>query len=212
VSLFWWGILTVILANALRNRGNISVAFASTAPVLFVLAATAVLAMQLGVNSLGREGSALTWLRPILSGSQLLVRKLVVNGSYVLAHGFVYAAIAYTGSRLAALDTRFWILLSYAVLAGAVLSTLATALGFLLPDFERRSGFLPGATAAGKYAYLFAASLLVLMTGTAHLLLMAGRVDVAFYSGFLTFELICATAVTSLIAIGSVRQYRDMEI
>lgn len=212
VNLLWWCVVAVTLAMTLRDRGNISAAFADTAPVLLVLAAMALLAMLNGVNALGREGKELTWLRPIFAASQLLIRKLLVNWTYVLVHGVAYAIVAYTASRAASLSTSFWVLLSYAVGAGAVFATLATAIGFLLPDFERRSSSLPGAAAVGQYAYIFAALLLAGITGAAHLLLRAGFSDAAVFAGTVTFELICASAGTSLIAAAAIRKYRGMEI
>jgi hypothetical protein len=212
VNLIWWGIMAAILAMALRNRGEISAAFANTIPVLITLFAMAVIAMQNGVNALGREGKELTWLRPILTGPQILSRKLGVNCAYVLVHAVVYALVIFFASSAATLQTSFWGLLAHALGAGTLFACLATTIGFLLPDFDRRGSSLPGSTAVGKAGYLTGALLLVAVTGTAHLLLVAGVFDLATYAGLLAFVCVCAAVGAGLLAAGAVRQYRGMEI
>ncbi|MFC1639560.1 hypothetical protein ACFL3B_02200, partial [Gemmatimonadota bacterium] len=212
VNLLWWGIMSVILTMALRKRGIISAAFADTVPVLMTLAAMAVLAMQNGVNALGREGKEITWLRPFVTGSQLFGRKLLVNCTYVLVHGIAFAFIVSTASHAASLNTSIWILISYAVGAGGVFACMATSVGFLLPDFERKRSSLPGSTTLGRFGFLFCAVAVVGITGVAHLLLTAAVIDGGFYAGMLTFALVCAAMGTILIAAAAIRQYRGMEI
>ena len=212
VNLLWWGIMSVILAMALRNRGTISPAFADIVPVLMILSATAVLAMQNGVNALGREGKELTWLRPILTGSQLFGRKLFVNLTYVLIHSVAYALVVYAASSAASLKTPAWTLITYALGAGTIFSCLGTAIGFLLPDFEKRRSSLPGSTAIGKFVYLFGVLALVGISGVAHLLLTAGAVETGFYAGMLTFAFFSAAVCVLLITAAAIRQYQGMEI
>ena len=204
--------MSVVLAMALRNRGTISAAFADTAPVLFILLAMALLAMLNGVNSLGREGKELTWLRPILSGPQLFGRKLLVNWIYVGVHGVAYALIMSATSNAASLQTPAWILLAYALGAGAIFACLATAVGFLLPDFDRKRSSLPGSTGIGKAGFLFGALILIAMTGTAHLLLAAGVFGGATYAGLVVFTSLCAAVSFAVITAGALRQYQGMEI
>ena len=212
VNLLWWGIVAAVLAMALRDRGNISVAFADTIPVLMTLFAMAVLAMQNGVNALGREGKEQTWLRPIFSGKQLFGRKLLVNMVYVLVHGVAYGLVVYAAASAASLNTHLWVLLVYAVGAGIVFACLATAVGFLLPDFERKGSSLPGSTGIGKAGFSFGALILIVITGTAHLLLAAALFDRATYAGLVVFANICAAVSFVVIGAGAIRQYQGMEI
>jgi hypothetical protein len=212
VNLLWWSIMSVILAMALRNRGIINAAFADTIPVLLTLSSMAILAMQNGVNALGREGKELTWLRPIFTGPQLFGHKLLVNWVYVVVHGVAYAIVVHAASVATLLGTAFWTLLFYAVGAGAVFSCLATAIGFLLPDFDHRRSSLPGSTATGKFAYMFGSLVLIVMTVTAHLLLAAGGFYGATYAGLLVFVGISAAVAIGLITAGGLRQYQGMEI
>ncbi len=212
VSLLWWGILAVILAMAFRDRGTISGAFAETIPVVVTVLAMAIIAMQNGVNALGREGKELTWLRPLFTGPQLLGRKLFVNVVYVLIHSFTYALIVYAATVTTTLGTTFWTLLLYAVGAGMVFACLATAVGFLFPDFERHRSSLPGSTSVGKGCYLLGALALVTTTGTGHLFLKAGVMDGSSYAGIVTFGLACAVVAFALIAAAAVKQYQGMEI
>lgn len=212
VNLLWWGILAVILAMALRDRGTITRAFAETMPVVVTVFAMAVIAMQNGVNALGREGKELTWLRPLFTGPQLLGRKLVVNLMYVVIHSFTYALIVYAATAATSLGTTFWTLLVHSAGAGAVFACLATSVGFLLPDFERHRSSLPGSTSVGMGCYLLGALTLVAATGTAHLLLQAGVLDGASYAGMMTFGLACAAVAFALITAAAVKQYQVMEI
>jgi hypothetical protein len=211
-NVLWWGILVIILAMALRNKGSISVAFADTIPVLITLFALAVIAMQNGVNALGREGKELTWLRPLFSGQQLFGRKLTVNLSYTLVHGIAYAFVIATATRAASLGTSLWVLPTYAMSAGVLFAFLATSIGFLLPDFERRRSSLPGSTATGKGVYLAGTLVLTAMVGTAHLLLVAGVCDAATFAGLVAFAGTLAAAGIVLITAGALRQYRGIEI
>jgi hypothetical protein len=212
VSLLWWGILALILAVALKSRGIISPAFADTIPVLITLLAMASIAMQNGVNALGREGNELVWLRPIFSGRQLLGLKLAVNWFYVFVHGVAYALVIIAAANTALLDTSRWVLLLYALGAGSVFSCMATAIGFLLPDFTRRRSALPGSTAVGKIGYVFAALVLITFAGTAHLLVTAGAVGPATCLGLFAYAGVSTAAATALISVVAIRQYQGMEI
>jgi hypothetical protein len=212
VNLLWWGIMAVILAMALRDSGKMSPALADTIPVLMTLLAMALVAMQNGVNALGREGKEVIWLRPIFTGSQLFGRKLLVNVAYVLAHGIIYAFVVSAASRATSLDTSFSTLAAYAVGAGTVFACMATAIGFLLPDFERKKSSLPGSTAVGKGGYLSGVLILIAITGAAHLLLTARILDGTTYAGLLGFTAICAAVSFVLIAASAIRQYRGLEI
>jgi hypothetical protein len=212
VNVLWWGVVVAILAMALRNRGSISVAFADTMPVLISLFAMAVIAKQNGVNALGREGQELTWLRPLFTGPQLFGRKLLVNLAYTLVHGIAYAIVVAAASRAASLGTSFWIIAAYATGAGALYSSLATSIGFLLPDLERRRSSLPGSSAVAEGVYMTCALLLTSVAGVAHLLLTAGLLDPATYWGILAFVGTCVMVGCVLISAGAMRQYRGMEI
>lgn len=212
VNLIWWGIMVTVLAMALRDRENISAAFADTMPVLITLIAMAVIAMQNGINALGREGTALSWLRTVFSGRQLLSSKLVVNVAYVLVHGLAYALVVSLASRAAFLGTSFPTLVAYAVCSGFGFACYATAIGFLLPDFERMRSSLPGSTAIGKAGFLLGALLLIAMTGTAHLFLASGVFDGITFVGMLFFESICAAVCVAVLATAALRQYRGIEI
>ncbi len=211
-NILWWSIMAVFLAMALRNRGTISAAFADTIPVVVALFTTAFVAMQNGVNALGREGTEITWLRPIFSGPQLLGRKLLPNLAYVLAHGVAYSFVLDTAAATASVDVSFSVLLAYAVGAGSTFTCLATAVGFLLPDFERSRSSLPGSSTLGMVGFSFSAIVLSSLTGTAHLLLTAGSFDVSAYAGLLAFAFSCAAVGIVLTTAGGLRQYGGLEI
>jgi len=212
VNLLWWGIMAVVLAMALRNRGTINTEFADTIPVIITIFAMAIIAMQNGLNALGREGKELTWLRPLFSGQQLFGRKLAINWIYVLVHSFVYVTVVYAAVTATSLGTSISSLLLYATGTGTVFAALATAIGFLLPDFECGKSALPGSTTVGKGIYLLGALLLIAMTGASHLLLIAGVADAGFFAGMLTFGLVCCSVAFVLIAAAAFRQYQGMEI
>jgi hypothetical protein len=195
----------------LRNRGTISHAFAETVPILTTQIAMAFVAMQNGVNALGREGKELTWLRPIFTGPQLLVRKLLINLAYALIHGVVFAFVLFTASTAASLSVSFWVLLAYASGAGVSFVCLATATGFLFPDFERSSSALPGSTTIGKMGFLFGALALSVFTSTAHLLHRAGNLGGSTYTGLLVFAVTCVAFGILLMTIGALRLYRGVE-
>jgi hypothetical protein len=211
INLLWLGILSVTIAMALRNRGTINPVFAETVPILTTQIAMAFMAMQNGVNALGREGKELTWLRPIFSGPQLLVRKLSINLAYVLIHGAIFAFVLFTASMAASLDVSFWIFLAYALGAGSAFACLATATGFLHPDFERSSSALPGSTAMGKMGFLFGALILSVLSSTAHLLHRAGIFGGSTHAGLLVFVGICVAFGTLLMTAGALRLYQGME-
>lgn len=212
VNLLWWGIMAAILAVALRDRGIISSASADTIPVLMTLVATAVIAMQNGINALGREGTELSWLRAIFSGTQLLGLKLMVNLAYVLLHGAAYAVVVAAAAGAATLGTSFSTVLAYAICSGAVFACLAIAIGFLLPDFERMRSSLPGSSAVGKGVFLVSALVLIAISGTANLLRTAGVIDSATSAGLLSFAVLCAAVGFIVLSAAALRQYRGIEI
>lgn len=211
VNLLLWGVFSVTTAMALRNRGTISTVFADTVPVLITHIAMAFVAMQNGVNALGREGNGITWLRPIFSGPQLLFRKLLINLAYVLVHGVVIAFVLFTGSVAASLNVSFWILLAYALGAGIVFVCIATATGFLHPDFERSSSTLPGSTAMGKIGFLFGALIISVHSSTAYLLLRAEIFGGSTHAGLLVFVGVCVAFGTLLMTTAALRQYQRAE-
>ena len=134
----------------LRREGRMDdiVAEAVLWGVVMVLPSLA--AYLTGLSILGREGSELALIRPILRPVALWGHKVLPALGTVATYGVLYGAI--TGASAAVLNLEPGPAEGAALggLTGVVAAVNAVALGFLFPDFRRGSVLTPGASRTGR--------------------------------------------------------------
>jgi hypothetical protein len=194
------GVGAVVLIAVLRNRSALQPVHSAALLVVVLLGVVAGLAMLRGLNCLGLEGSQLGLLRPVLTGGQLFVRKGLANGIYVLTHAVAHALVLFAAAQIAGLRQITLIAVLVYAIGGALIWTFAaSALGFLLPDLQRRATFLSGATTVAKYLYLGTCAMSLSLVGVAHVQCGLGRMDGGSYAGLIT--LVVLTLVAAFFAV-----------
>ncbi len=99
------------------------------------------------------------------------------------------------------------------VVCGTLLLTLtACALGFSLPDFQRRAVFLPGASTFAKNVYVGVSALVVSFVALSHLQFARESIDLAAYAGLLSFVAAAVAASFSGVVWWAVRRLQRIEI
>ena len=134
----------------LRREGRVSEIAAEAALWGVVMALPSVAAYLSGLGSLGREGPELALIRTFLRPATLWGYKVLPVLAAVVPYGLVYGAI--TGATAAGLALEPGPLQAAGVggLTGVVAAVNAVALGFLSPDFGRRSVLATGASRTAR--------------------------------------------------------------
>jgi hypothetical protein len=158
------GSATVLIVLAIRTlKDTLAEGVLLAAAGFLPLMCVAALAGGRGLGSLGSEGRQVHRLHSVLTAGLLFRVKACVNAGFVTAHAVLY------GYLLAALAAALgngpsrggWGVHAAGGLAagaGAAFATLATGIGFLVPDFTSKFRLLPGATRVGLVAYLSVAT------------------------------------------------------
>jgi hypothetical protein len=112
------------------------------------------------LGCLGQEGAGFGLLRLAMPTRRLLWVKFCVNLAYVLAWMPAYVVgiaslLGHGGSYVNTVAS----LTAVGVTHGIMLVVLGSGLGFLLPDLEKRSLLLPGASRAGQCLFLLLAAI-----------------------------------------------------
>ena len=118
-----------------------------------VMLLPAITAYVHGLGSLGREGDMLTLLRTTLRPAQILGYKLLPVLLVVVWSGLVFGAIAGGVSAGLALEPGPLEASAIGGLTAIVAALNAVALGFLFPDFRRRSVLAKGSSWAGRRSF-----------------------------------------------------------
>ncbi len=210
---FSTGVGVVVLIAVLRHRGVLQPVHSAALLVVVLLGVVAGLAMLRGLNCLGHEGSQLGVLRPVLTGGQLFVRKALANGIYVLTHAVAHALMLFAAAQIAGLrQIPLVAVLGYAI-GGALLWTfVASALGFLLPDLQRRATFLSGTPAVAKYLYVGACAVSLGLVGVAHMQYGLGRMDGGSYAGLITFVVLTLVTAFSAVTWWALHRFPRIEL
>ncbi len=118
-----------------------------------ILAVSAALAAPT-LGALGREGPAHALLRPVVSLRRLIGIKWAVGATFAWIHLPLYVLMLAVLARTDGLTVLGVVeIASLGALGCLLFCLLGTSLGVLLPDFERRSTLLPGASRSGRLAY-----------------------------------------------------------
>lgn len=206
-------ISAVIVVTWLRHRGVLGAAQSSALFVAVMLTSIAALAMLPGLNILGKEGSQVGLLRSVMMGGELFFAKGFSSGLYVGAHGLLHSLFIVVSGQIAGIwNGGFLPPLVLAVFCALLLTLTACALGFALPDFQRRAVFLPGASTLAKHAYAGVSALVVAFVASSHLQFAQGNIDLATYAGLLSFVAALVAASFSGIAWWAVRRLQRIEI
>ena len=210
---FFTEVGAVVLIAVLRHRGALQPEHTAALLVVLLLGVVAGLAMLRGLNCLGLEGSQLGVLRPVLAGGQLFVRKGLANGIYVLTHAVAHALVLFTAAQIAGLGQITLVaVLGYAIGGALIWTFAASALGFLLPDLQRRATFLSGATTMAKFLYVGTCSMALSLVGVAHVQYDLGRMDGASYAGFITFVVLTLVATFSAVTWWALHRFPRIEL
>lgn len=208
------GAMGVIISAGMLVKRQVIAPAQGSAYVLAVAAAVPlVLAMLRGLPCLGQEGSQIVLLRPVLSAQDLFLRKVVVNGAYVALHAAAYVLVVWVAAAAARSPAPpLPVLLGTALTTAAVATLAGCALGFLLPDMERRSVFLPGSAMGGKLVYSVTALYLLSIVGVAEWLRASEAVTVTTYLAMLGGTAVMALAATLAVAVWAVRRLPHLEL
>ncbi len=210
---FSTGVGAVVLIAVLRHRGALQPVHSAALLVVVLLGVVAGLAMVRGLNCLGLEGSQLGLLRPVLTGGQLFVRKGLANGVYVLTHAVAHALVLFAAAQIAGLRQITLVAVLGCAIGGALIWTFAaSALGFLLPDLQRRATFLSGAAAVAKYLYVGTCAVSLSLVGVAHVQYGLGRMDGGSYAGLITFVALTLVAAFSSVTWWALHRFPRIEI
>jgi hypothetical protein len=203
----------VVIAAVARARGFLEPVHDKALLVAVLSASVAVLAMLRGLSSLGEEGEQLALLRPVVTSGELFVRKGTANGVYVVVHSALHAVLIYVAAQVSGFQGLSLIpFLAVGVIGGAVMTIAASTLGFLLPDFERRAAFLPGASATAKYLYMCLAGLVAGTVGASYLQLARDQIDAVTHARLLSFMAVGLGLTCSVVAWWATHRLRQMEI
>ena len=203
----------VVLIAVLRHRGVLQPVHSAALLVVVLLGVVAGLAMLRGLNCLGLEGPQLGVLRPVLTGGQLFVRKGLANGIYVLTHAVAHALVLFAAAQIAGLrQITLVAVLGYAIGGALIWTFAASALGFLLPDLQRRATFLSGTPAVAKYLYVGTCAVLLGLVGVAHVQYGLGRMDGGSYAGLITFVVITLVAAFSAVTWWALHRFPRIEL
>ncbi len=210
---FYVEVGAVVLIAVLLRRGELQPVHSAALLVVVLLGVVAGLAMLRGLNCLGIEGSQLGVLRPVLTGGQLFVRKGLANGIYVLTHAVAHALVLFAAAQIAGLrQITLVAVLGYAI-GGALIWTFgASALGFLLPDLQRRATFLSGAESVAKYLYVGTCAVSLGIVGVAHVQYELGRMDGGSYAGLITFVVLTLVATFSAVTWWALHRFPRIEL
>ena len=202
----------VVLAAVARARGSLDLVYDNALLVMVLLLSVAVLAMLRGLSSLGQEGAHLALLRPVVTSGELFIRKGIANGMYVVVHGALHAVLIYVAAQIAGFQVLNLIpFLTVGVIGAAVLTIAASTLGFLLPDFERRAAFLPGASATAKYLYAGLAGLVAATVGASYQQHAQNQIDAVTHAWLLSFMAVGLSLTCGVIAWWATRRLRQRE-
>ena len=203
----------VVVVAVLRHRGVLGAAQGSALLVAVLLTSIAALAMLRGLNTLGTEGSQVGLLRSVMMGGELFLAKGLSSGLYVGVHGLLHSLVLMGSAQIAGIWNGGFLLPLVLVVSSALLLTLAAcALGFSLPDFQRRAVFLPGASTLAKHFYAGVAALVVAFVALSHLQFAQERIDLATYAGLLSFVAAVVAASFSGVAWWAVSRLQRIEI
>ena len=98
-------------------------------------------------------------------------------------------------------------------IGGALIWTFAaSALGFLLPDLQRRATFLSGTPAVAKYLYVGTCAVLLGLVGVAHVQYGLARMDGGSYAGLITFVVITLVAAFSAVTWWALHRFPRIEL
>lgn len=210
---FYAEVGAVVLIAVLLHRGALQPVHSAALLVVVLLGVVAGLAILRGLNCLGLEGSQLGVLRPVLTGGQLFVRKGLANGIYVLTHAVAHALVLFAAAQIAGLGQITLVaVLGYAIGGALIWTFAASALGFLLPDLQRRAIFLSGATTMAKFLYVGTCSMSLSLVGVAHVQYDLGRMDGASYAGFITFVVLTLVATFSAVTWWALHRFPRIEL
>ena len=203
----------VVLAAVARARGFPEPVHDNALLVAVLFSSVAVLAMLRGLSSLGEEGAQLALLRPVVTSGELFVRKGIANGVYVVVHSALHAGLIYVAAQITGFrDLGLIPFLTVGVIGGAVLTIAASTLGFLLPDFERRAAFLPGASATAKYLYVGLAGLVAGTVGASYLQLARGQIDAVTHVWLLSFMAVGLSLTCCVVARWATQRLQQEEL
>ena len=150
-----WVLLAIALTGPvltwqLRREGRVSEIVAAAALWGVVMAVPSLAAYLNGLGALGREGAVSALIRPVLRPAALWGCKVQAVLVAVVPQGLVYGAITGWSATKLGLEPGPLEAAGAGALAGLVASTNAVGLGFLIPDFRRRSLLTPGASRSAR--------------------------------------------------------------
>ena len=173
----------------------------------------AFLGMVRTLGCLGEEGQQLLLLRPALSMKRLFLLKSLVNAGYLLVHAPFYAFTIGLAARLKGLeDTSLGTLVIEATIAGLIFSLLGSALGFLLPDFSRKSLLFPGATRVAQLLFLALAGLATTGHAIGSYFEGVGVIDGRRFAEMIGAMMASLLVLTFVVSIWGTRRTQGMEI
>ncbi len=151
---------------------------AEVGPSQVLIGLVAYLAMARTLGSLGREGAQLRVLRPVVSMRRLFAVKTLVNTGCVLLQAPFYALAIGSVSQWMGLEVpSLRRLVLEGATAGLTFAALGSALGFLLPDFHRRSLLCPGASRISQLLFAALSGSAIAIHAVGLYLIRTGAID-----------------------------------
>jgi hypothetical protein len=149
-------------------------------------------------------------IRPIVSWRELFGIKVTVAVAAVALHVPAYTVLSVWGFRTSGIaGVTTFEALTWGLLGGGLMATLGTAVGFLLPDFERGNPLAPGASFGGWLMFgVMALTALGVASGT-RLLLVQDRISLGVFAvmvGLVFFALTSASGGLAQFAFMRLRR------
>ena len=144
----------VMLVSGARSGGLLSEAGTSASLTFASLSVTSALVLLHTLGALGREGVRLALLTPLVPPMRLFMAKALPGGVFAAVHGGAHTVgLLLLAAVVGVLPPAPAHLVAGNVAWALLLALLGAALGFLLPDLQRRSWLLPGASPMGIYGF-----------------------------------------------------------
>lgn len=210
---FAWAAMAGVLVLV---RYAVDGAAGSAAPILLPVLVAAYALIQAApatLHLLGLEGRRIALLLPIQSAWGLLLLKgapaILFVAAHTLAGSVLLLGLAWAlgFSSIPVLES-----LAVALVAGPAAAALGVSVGFLLPDFERRSVGQPGATLAARLLFFAAGTTALVLFGVLEFIETSSAMPRVMAVGFLGVLPILVLAVSAIIALAGLHQLSRLEV
>lgn len=165
------------------------------------------------LHLLGMEGRQIALLIPMLPARTLLALKGAPALIFVILHSVIGTLLLLVlAFALGYSDIPVAGTLAVAIIGGAVAAALGVAMGFLFPDFERRSVASPGATLVGRFGFMAVAGMALSIFAILLSMVQAGSLPRPVFPASVGILITLVAVFTIVIGLVAVKRLSRVEI